>query len=89
MAELNENYSIPESSGEDRPGDETGDEAEKEERTYKIRITAGNFEIDIKNPKNKNPFQLIEQLYNLRYDETLTKEEKNKKVQEIMQCYLR
>lgn len=49
---------------------------------------SGDSEVTIFTKKIKNPVEILEKLYPLRHDETLTNEEKNKQVQKIMKEYM-
>ncbi|NLW23535.1 MAG: hypothetical protein GXY88_09860 [Tissierellia bacterium] len=53
------------------------------------KIKTKDVEISLYIKKQKNPAQLLENLYLLRHDDSLSKEEKNQAVKKIMVDYMR
>lgn len=51
-------------------------------------LKPGEVEVTFNTKKYGNPVEILDKLYPLRYDETLSNEEKNKRVQEIMREYM-
>ncbi|AOY77459.1 hypothetical protein [Clostridium formicaceticum] len=59
-----------------------------EENTF-IKVTSiEDAEFTIYSKKYNNPIELLEKLYRIRNEKSLSNEEKNKKVQKIMKEYM-
>lgn len=52
------------------------------------KISIGNYEMAINNIKLKDPVEILEELYPIKNNDTLSNEEKNKQVQEIIKRYM-
>ncbi|KNF08065.1 hypothetical protein CLPU_10c01200 [Gottschalkia purinilytica] len=84
--ECSEEYSEEYSEDDDIKNE---DNKKDDKDFYSTNVNMGNFEININSMKFKNPAELLLKLYDIRMDNTLTKEEKNIKSQEIIKQYTR
>lgn len=67
--------------------DNTFDEQNRKNKSTKI--TVGGLEININHSAFQlDSFELLEQLYLIKEDESLTNEEKQNKIQEVMKKYV-
>lgn len=87
------NIDYKENSDESSKYEDQADSDYKSKSNRKIedflnKISIGNYEITINNIKPKDPVEILEKLYPIKNNDTLSNEEKNKQVQEIINKYM-